>query len=434
MGADRSFPDEPIKPGDIGLPADYDPRYIPTGDDLQRAAIQALHRETSFVVLNRDTPQAIVNRLGEITEVVLAASQVPGEHRAKAVRLGLALELDYWLARGNLDDWPDLIVPLLKASLEIGDHELQSRIYRAWSIYLFVSRDRRKAAQALVAALDYASDARRDDLKLLIRAERLNLKVPEMSLDEARDEANALLAEARRLSYAYIQGRAYFSLARAYQFAALPKETFQYAQQALMVFVQWDVIGLAGECIGAMLNSLYYRDARLDVYASRLRAYLETLGQSSASPFFQAVACYNQGFSLYHRADYDQSRAYVLKAWVRYRALRYRESLERVKHMLGLVQIKRHRWGIAERHLRAALAYYEQAGQAVYAAHARHALAFIPYEQGDFARALGALEAVLVHARSLPERAAREWLVQLVASDIEDARQKLSGPPRPQIS
>jgi hypothetical protein len=432
MSAGRLFPDEPIKPGDIGLPPDYDPRYIPTGDDLQRAAVQALHRETSFVVLNRDTPQAIVDRLGEIAGVVLAASQVTGEHQAKAVRLGLALELEYWLARDDLDTWPDLIVPLLKTSLEIGDHELQSRIYRAWSIYLFVSRNRTKAARALVAALDYAGDAGREDLKLLIRAEHFNLRVPEMSLDEARAEADALLAEARRLSYTYIQGRVYFSLARAYQFAALPKETFQYAQQALMTFVEWDVIGLAGECIGAMLNSLYYRDAHLDVYASRLRAYLDMLGQSSASPFFQAVACYNQGFSLYHRANYDQSRAYVLKAWVRYRALKYRESLERVKHMLGLIQIKRHRWGTAERHLRAALAYYEQAGQAVYTVHARHALAFIPYEQGDFAPALEALEAVLVQAQALPDKAAREWLVQLIATDIEDARQKLNGPPRPQ--
>jgi len=429
MGADRSFADEPIRPGDIGLPPDYDPRYIPTGDDLQRAAVQSLHRETSFVVVNRDTPQAIVDRLDTIAEVVLAASQVKGEHQAKAVRLGLALELEFWLARDRLDDWPNLIVPLLKTSLEIGDRELQSRIYRAWSMYLFVSQDRTRAAQALVAALDYAGDAGREDLKLLIRAERFNLRVLEMSLDEAWAEAETLLAAARRLNYAYIQGRVYFSLARAYQIAALPRETFHYAQQALVIFLQWDVIGLAGECVGAMLNSLYHQDAHLDHYASRLLSTLETLGRSSASPFFQAVACYNQGLRLYHRADYERAREQVLRAWLIYRTLKYRESIERVKHMLGLIQIKRHRWITAERHLRAACAYYERAGQAAYTVHAYHALAFIWYEQDDFPHALTALEGVLVQAQALPEKAAREWLVRLVSADIDDVRRRLNGQP-----
>jgi hypothetical protein len=427
MSADRSFPDEPIQPGDIGLPSDYDLRYIPTGDDLQRAAVQALHRETSFVVVNRDTPQAIADRLDTIAEIVLAASQVKGEHQAKAIRLGLALELEYWLARDRLDDWPNLIVPLLKTSLAIGDHELQSRIYRAWSMYLFVSRDRTRAAQALVAALDYAGDAGREDLKLLIRAEHFNLRVLEMSLDEAWAEAETLLTGARRLNYAYILGRVYFSLARAYQIAALPRETFQYAQQALVIFLQWDVIGLAGECIGAMLNSLYYQDAHLDRYASRLLTTLETLSRSSASPFFQAVACYNQGFRLYHRADYEQARCQVLRAWLIYRTLKYRESIERVRHMLGLIQIKRHRWAAAERHLNAACTYYKRAGQAVSAVHAQHALAFIPYEQGDFPRALEALEAVLAQAQALPEKAAHEWLARLVAADIDDVRHRLNG-------
>jgi hypothetical protein len=428
MSVDRSFPGEPIKPGDIGLPADYELRYIPTGDELQRAAVQALHRETAFVVVNRDTPQAIVDRLDTIAGIVLAASQVKGEHQAKAIRLGLALELEYWLARDKLDDWLNLIVPLLKTSLEIGSHELQSRIYRAWSIYLAVSRDRARAAQALVAALDYAGDAGREDLKLLIRAERFNLSVLEMSLDAAWAEAETLLAGARRLNYMYIQGRVYFSLARAYQMAALPKEAFQYAQQALVVFLQWDVVGLAGECIGTMLNSLYHQDARLDLYASRLLEYLDMLNRSSASPFFQAVAHYNQGVKLYHRSEYDRAREYVLRAWLKYRALKYRESIERVRHMLGLIQIKRHRWNLAERHLNAVCAYYEQAGQSTYAVHAQHALAFIPYEQGDFPRALDALEAVLVRAQALPEKAARDWLIRLIAADIEDVRQKLNAP------
>jgi len=250
-----------------------------------------------------------------------------------------------------------------------------------------------------------------------------------MSLNEAWAEAETLLAGARRLNYAYILGRVYFSLARAYQIAALPKDTFQYAQQALVIFLQWDVIGLAGECVGAMLNSLYYQDAHLDHYASRLLATLETLGRSSASPFFQAVACYNQGLRLYHRADYERAREQVLRAWFTYRALKYRESIERVRHMLGLIQIKRHRWATAERHLKAACAYYERAGQAAYVVHAHHALAFIPYEQGDLPRALEALEAVLVQAQTLPEKATREWLVRLVSADIDDVRHRLNDQP-----
>lgn len=424
-GGAHKPPDGP----DLGLPEDYDhelhSKYIPTHAELQKAARDALDREYAFMILNKGEPEKIAGRLEKIAGIALAASQVDGSHQAKAIRLGLELELQYWLARNKVDEWVKLISPMIITALRIGDHELQSRIYQAWSIYAFTSRDQARAEQTLTVALECADDAGREDVRLLVRVERYNVDVLGMSLEQAHAEGNAILAEARRLNYTFVQAKVYYALAKAYQRVALRGEVFNYAQQALVYLMQDDVIGLAGPCVSAMFNSLHQQNDYAAPYASLLLAYLEKLAQRSVNPYFQAAIYYAQVLKLYHRGDYDLAREFALKAWGKYRVVNYQASIKRVQHMLGMIQAKRHQWRMAERHLDAARKYYELTGDEVYAVHARHALAYLLYEQHDFRRALAALEEVSRIAETISERPARDQLVRQVGDDIEDVKRKL---------
>jgi hypothetical protein len=426
---DKGQGDLPDLPG-LGLPDEWAFEVIPTLSDLQRAALHALHREISFLLLHQDEPEKIAERLDEMADIARAASQVAGPHQAKAIRLGLELRLEYWLARNKLDDWVDLIMPLLKTALEIKDRELQSLIYRAWGIFLFYAQQHPGADNALEAALDYADEAGWDDLKLLARAERFNLNVLSLPLDEAQFQAEALIADARHLKYALVQGRAYYSLARAYQKASSPAEIFMYAQQALAIFIPEKAIALAGQCVAYMLGGLSYQPDHSPSYLSDLLAYLEALAQRSVDPLFQAMACYGQGCDFYYRQDYDRAREYIIGAWWNYRAIRFRSYLFVVRHMLGLVQMMRHQWPVAERHLRAAYAHYAETGDTMQAVHAQHALAYIPVEQGDLRRGLGALKAALRVAEDLPPQPGREHLLKVIQDDCADVEKQLrdSGP------
>jgi tetratricopeptide (TPR) repeat protein len=419
---------KPIPPDKLGLPEDYDPQYIPKKSDLRHAAIMALDRETAFVILHQDEPGKIVERLDKIADVARAASQIEGDHQAKAVKLGLELRLHYWMASNKMDEWVNLIMPLLETALNIQDRELQSRIYYTWSLYLYIARDRPTAVDVtLEAASDYAEESDRADLKLLARAERLNAGVLKMTLQDAQTEAHTILVAAKQLKYDYVQGRAYLALARACGNRGLYTQTFAYAQQALVFFAPLNVTGLAGECVNFMLGSLSYSADYSAVYRSRLLDYLERLSQYSVSPILQAALSYYQGVQNYHLENYDKARECMLHARRKYTAAHYRPSVRRCAHMLGLIQTKRSQWKMAERHLSTAYAYYADAGEKTNAVQAQYALAFIPYEQSDWLRARPLLQKTLEMAQELPDETARDRLVKLIQTDIEEVDRRLAG-------
>jgi tetratricopeptide (TPR) repeat protein len=432
MCSPQELPDDelskPIPPDKLGLPANYNPEFIPKKSDLQRAAIMALDRETAFVILHQDEPDKIVERLDKIADVARAASQIEGNHQAKAIKLGLELRLHYWMAGNKMDEWVNLIMPLLETALNIKDRELQSRIYHAWSLYLYIARDRPTAVDiTLEAASDYAEESGRADLKLLARAERFNAGVLKMTLQEAQTEAQTVLVEAKQLKYDYVQGRAYLSLARACENRGLHTDTFAYAQQALVFFAPLNVTGLAGECVNFMLGSLIYRADYSAVYRSRLLDYLERLSQRSANPLLQAALSYYQGVQNYHLENYDRARDCMLHARRKYTAAHYRPSVKRCAHMLGLIQTKRGQWKMAERHLNTAFVYYADAGEKTNAVQAQYALAFIPFEQSDWMRARPLLQITLEMAQELPDEAARDRLMKLIQTDIEEVDRRIAG-------
>ena len=420
--------DGPVPPDELGLPPDYEPKYIPKLSELKRAAVEALDRETAFFVLNREEPDKIVERLDKIAAVVLAACKIEGEHQVKAIKLGLELRQQYWMAANRLNAWVDLIMPLLKTALEIKDRELQSRLYHAWSVYLYVARDRTSAVDnALESASDYADDSGRVDLKLLVRVEQLNANILKMNLSDVQTEAAVILSEAKQTNYDYVQARAYLLLGRACSSKGLHREAFSYAQQALLLFISIHVMALAGECVILMLGSLNYRPGYSSVYRAYLMDYLETLARHTAhNPILAAAQAYFQGVEYYHLEHYDRAREFILCARQRYVTAHYRPSLRRCAHMLGLIQTKRRRWTTAVWHLETAHTTYVNAGEKMNAAQTEYALASIPFEQQDWLTARSALAAALSTAQKLPESAARDRLISLIEADMTETERHMT--------
>jgi hypothetical protein len=420
--------DGPVTPEELGLPPDYNPQFIPKLSELKRAAVEALDRETTFLMLHHEEPEKIVERLDKMAAVALAACKIEGEHQVKAIKLGLELRQEYWMAANKLDAWVDLIMPMLKTALEIKDRELQSRLYHAWSVYLYVARDRASAVQnALESASDYADDSGRADLKLLVRVERLNANVLKMNLSDVQAEAAAILAEAKQTRYDYVQARAYLLLGRAFSSKALYKEAFSYAQQALLLFTSIHVMALAGEGVILMLGSLNYRPGYSSTYRALLMDYLETLSRHTANnPILAAAQAYFQGVEYYHLEHYDRAREFILRARERYVMAHYRPSLRRCAHMLGLIQTKRRRWEIAAWHLSTARTYYEKVGEKTNAVQTEYALASIPFEQQDWSTARSELVAARAAVLKLPDGAVRDRLISLIEADITEAERHLT--------
>jgi hypothetical protein len=326
------------------------------------------------------------------------------------------------------DEMPALIMPMLSTALDIGDQRLLSRVYQMWSVYLYLSQERPKSKKALDVALEYAEDSGREDLALLAKVERFNLEIAEITLAEAEAKASILFSDAYHLKYTYAAGRIYLSLARACQRAALPHKTFMYAQQALAIFVHINQPDIAGQAIDQMLGSLQQQSDHSPVYTSYLFGYLEKLMESSVNPWFQAAMYHHQAVHNHLQKSSDRAREYALKAWLRYRNLRQKESCVTVVHMLGLIQSKRQRWNTAARYLTAAADFYQKKSNAVMTVHAHHALAYVPFEQRDFEKACAELKKVLTMAKALPEAATRDRLVQLIQDDIDEAARQLVQP------
>lgn len=413
----------------LRLPEHYDHKqhaqFIPTHSDLQRAAVYALNEWTAFLVLHQDEPAVIAEHLTELADIVKAACGINGDHRVWAIHLGLELDPWYWWGQNKVDEMPGLIIEMLTTALDIGDQRLISRVYRMWSVYLYLTQDQPKSKKALDMALEYAEDSAREDLALLAKIERFNLDIADMPLVEAKLKASQLLSAARNLNYTYAQGRVYLSLARACHHAALPHETFMYAQQAFAVFVNENLPELAGQAIDEMLGSLQQQSGHSPIYISRLFAYLEVLMESSVNPWLQAAVYHHQAVHHLIQKQYDRARTGALKAWLHYRKIRQKASCISVIHMLGLIQTKRQCWNIAAHHLSTATDFYGKMDYAVLAVQAQHALAYIPFEKGDFERACAELKTVLSMAKKLPEEGARERLVQLIQDDLNDAASRI---------
>ena len=405
---------------------DNDPNNIPSSDDLQEAAMRVLREIIAFMMLHRDEPEIVVREMERIIPALKAAIEVDGPHQPKAITVGLELNLDYWWRKNRLHEWIDVLIPLLSHALNLGRADFLTTIYRAWALCLHLMGKTDAATRALAAAADYAQDSERADLALLVRTEIFNLQVWEMSLNDAQAEARALLDEARRLDFPYVQGRAYLSMARVYQrHGTDPEQIFINAQQAFLFLNRANVPSLAAEAVNAMIGALQLTRQHPAGYVARLFETLESLIRRTASPWPQGALYHVQSVAHYHRGQLDEARRTALLSYQLFRDLGYSHGRTRATHQLGLIQTKRHRWNLAELHLKGVLRIYQALHEDTMAVNARHALAFIAVEQGDDARALVLLQETLDAAKDLAPGTERDRLIELIQSDIDEVRKRL---------
>ncbi|NLF78402.1 MAG: hypothetical protein GX573_22140 [Chloroflexi bacterium] len=408
------------------MPDDFDPNNIPSADDMQEAAMRALREIIAFMMLHRDEPEIVVREMERIVPILKAAIEVDGPHQPKAITIGLELNLDYWWRRNRLHEWIAVLMPLLSHALNLGRADFLTTIYRAWALCLHLMGKTGAAARALEAAADYAQDAERADLALLVRAEIFNFQVWEMSLNKAQAEARMLLDEARRLDFPYVQGRTYLSMARIYQrHGADPERIFIHAQQAFLFLNQANVPGLAAEAVNAMIGALQLTGQHPGGYVAQLFETLESLIRRTANPWPQGALYHVQSVAHYHRGQLDEARRTALLSYQLFRELSYSHGRTRATHQLGLIQTRRHCWNLAELHLKGVLRTYQALHEDTMAVNARHALAFIAVEQGDDPRALVLLQAALDAARALSPGPERDRLIELIQPDIDEVRKRL---------
>jgi tetratricopeptide (TPR) repeat protein len=407
---------------DNGLPPEWDPNLIPDGDDLARAALEALHREVSFVLLHRDQPQMITDRLGRMDEMVRAALAVRGNYNAhlpEAIRFALALDWPYWMASQRFQAWQNTILMMLSTVRELKDQQLQSRIFRAWGVFLLLSNKYDGARVALDGAIKDLEGLDRNDLRLLMRAERFNIAVEHETLDTLHAQAAELLVEANRLNFRYIKGRVYLSLARAYWRAHEFPPMFMYAQQAVVYFMAESDRGLAMQSLSMMaLAHRMLRGNSSDI-TLRLMAYTERMMGDDRNPWYWSRIYHEYSVQYFYRARYDQSVTYALRAQENYAAVNDELGVARMQHQMGLIRTKQKAWQLAENHFARAAELYRELDSHYEMVSVDHALGWNWYEQGMLPEALTSLEQTLefalVHS---PDDGLWRRLIDILREDI----------------
>lgn len=371
---------------------------IPDGDELARAALMALHREVSFVLYNKDQPQVIAERLEKIDDVVCAALSVRGSsnaHLVKAIQLALLLDWRLWMLSRRFAAWQNVILLMISTMRELPDQQLQSRIFRAWGIFLFLSRRYDSARAALDGAIENLKGLERDDLKLLMHTERFNLDAEREPLASLQSRALDLLAEAERLHFRYIKGRVLFALALAYlrggEFAA----AFMYAQQAAVYFVAESDHGLAAQSLGLMVSARTIDSRGGNDHPLRILAYAERVMGTDKNPWYWARIYHEYGVHYHHRGQYDQAVTYALRAKEAYAVVDDTLGVAKMQHQLGLIRSRQEAWLLAENHFEEASALYQALHHYYWMIGVDHACGWNRYLQGLLHEALASLNKTL---------------------------------------
>jgi hypothetical protein len=281
------------------------------------------------------------------------------------------------------------------------------------------------AEVSLEAALEYAEDSKRPDMRLLAHSERFNSKAHQLPLPELEAEASDILARARSMKYVYVQGRVFLSLAIAYRNVGHYEDVFMCAQQSLVYFLQEDHVDMAGQAVGAMLGALTVRSGHFPPYRNLLFSYLEQLNDRSLSPRFHGATSHQHSLLAFRTGDYDAARRYLLEAYCYYRSFNYRRDQASLSHMLGLIQSHRQNWAMAERHLKASRQLYRHQKNLLWRVNSRHALEYIPFLQGDYQRAVVRLQKARRLAWALPEDWGRDRVIAEIQKDIDEALRRL---------
>jgi tetratricopeptide (TPR) repeat protein len=418
-------------PPDLGLPGNWNNNNIPSGKYLQDIARRQLHEINTFLTLHKNDYQFVAANLDKITEILKAALEVKGPHQEKVIRRALELEHYYWVTPGKINAWVDLLGPMLSHALNISDPELTSLLFRSWGTYIYLIQSGSKpdaSQQAFTAAMEYAAESDREDIRLLAQVERLNLNAHDLAeLEGVKAQAEIILEKARNLHFPYVQGRVYYSIAIAYIRAGNLASAFEYAQYAAAIFMRIHNDPLAGQSLLNMIAAL--PQEQYVPYKNQLFEHLYRVLKRSNNVLLETLAYQSLSCQLLKQNKYDEARKVVLESWCLDRASHYRGNYGSTRHMLGMIQAERHRWVIARHHINTAYTHYKNTNERLQAANAHHAMAYIPLVKKDYPRAQMELNEALEEAYTLPPSRGRERLIGLIKADIIKAERGIQGLP-----
>ncbi len=408
---------------DLGLPLN-DARPPSVGAEmLQRAIESRLARERAFLLANRDQPEIIARRMGEIARSTKAMLAVQGPFRPKVMRFALELEPRYWAAYGHLDEGLKFCYYLISVAFNLKDSQLQSRVFALWGHFTLFLRRETVTHDLFTWALEKIEETDRADLKLLLRTELFNARVLKMKPAELAAEAETLLAEAEQLHFPYIKGRVYYTLARYYQYIGERIRAFEYAQQSLCYFYPDNTLELTTQVVGSMYANIAARGTSHQAYVGRLLSLWDQLVARNINPWYRAAALHFQAHEFFVRAFYHRARYYILHAWLTYCSVPDRVGCTQAQHMLGLLHTKLGNWKAAQYHLQVAWKRYAALGDTIRALHALHAWAYVEVERQNYACALYKLlkvrKDILKHVDD-PEM--RKHMLDLIDADIAEMR------------
>ncbi|MBI5957141.1 MAG: hypothetical protein HY866_00300 [Chloroflexi bacterium] len=424
----RLSPDEPDESEPEHDEEDHDDENASHLDDPLYPPIKRLHEATAFVILHQKDPWEIARRLDPIANAIRESSQIPGLHQAKALQLALELGAPYWLSTKRLNDWIDLISPLVRVAMSsVRDDALSTRFFQAFGIFQSFAATQEKAETTLLQALEFAKDARREDLQLMVRATKLNMNAFRVPLEDIETEAQSILTEARRLKYSYVMGRVYLTLARTIAFCCQSDQRlFEYAQQAFILMRAENDMGLGWQALSMMIGQLQRQNDHSPKYRFQLLTQMGQLEECTIYPWFQATLYHLWSIFYFHQGDYEKARFYSLKAFAHCRAFELKSDKFYIRHQFAMIQSKRHRWKAAERHLRACAKHYKNTGSKNLAFNLDYIIAYMPLEQNDPARALSLLWALRRRVRhEIDNPVSQADLIYQISKDIKEAIRRL---------
>lgn len=406
-----------------GLPPDWHPQYIPTLTALQNAAGAAIDRATVTVLLLRDAPALLCERLDDIAGVIHAALPVDGPHQARAIRLGLELDAVLWMRSGKLETWCDLILAMLATASRLGDRALLGRVYRAWATYLYLTEQRPGARRALQAALEYARISGDEGLILLLLAERLYLAIGRVSIETLQARGLAIVHLACHRREYFTAARALLVLARACRIALLPEPSFAYAQQALVLLHVLGLRDLIDQALHFMLFALQIEGVPSSAgYRAALLQRLDALQAQEGYPWLREMTAFQHALYAYHAGQYDEARRWALLAYAACRAKGLERDCVRIRHLLGVIAGQRGRYAVAEHHLQAVWAYTEAHQYREWMARVQIGRASVRISAGDYAGAWAELERARELAGTLPAGQVRDVRLRWVERWSEQLR------------
>lgn len=273
-----SFENEDHLKGDMGLPEDWQARYIPTEADLTHAAERKLRSLQQKLHEFSDLDQLLA-LLDDITLTIRAASNL---HKLVPLMVEVGLESRPIAQKlGLMNKWSSVLDELFVITFDKvkprGEYSQYYRRVFAGIMDFFASRQWTTGKPALVvlAFRGGINEPNRSE-RLAVQASYLNAKVADYSLKTAENRTDLLLKFAAKDNNLFITMRVYIIKAHLYNDRGMYRFGFIYGQQALGVALKLGEARFFSECLSQMITAALWLGLPTP-YIENLFKYWETL-------------------------------------------------------------------------------------------------------------------------------------------------------------